>query len=54
MTSKRRGISFSWCKSTIFPVKTTIYFSTCRMNALPGIETGQDIFLPLLTGFQKE
>jgi hypothetical protein len=50
MTSKRGGNSFSWCKSTIFPVKTTIYFSP-DLDELPsGYLKGSGYFYSSLNG----
>jgi hypothetical protein len=44
MTGKRRGTSFSWCKITIFPVKTTIYFSQHRDECASGCSKGSGYF----------
>jgi hypothetical protein len=50
MTSKRRGNSFSWCKITIFPVKTTIYFSQDRDERASGYLKGSGYFHSTLNG----
>jgi hypothetical protein len=40
MTSKRRENSFSWCKITIFPVKTTNYFVLNDDGGTSGYSSG--------------
>jgi hypothetical protein len=44
MTGKRRGTSFSWCKITIFPVKTTIYFSQHHDESASEYSNGSGYF----------
>jgi hypothetical protein len=53
MTSKRRGNSFSWCKITIFPVKTTIYFSQDRDESASGYSKGSGYFHSFHNGILK-
>jgi hypothetical protein len=53
MTSKRRGNSFSWCKITIFPVKTTIYFSQDRDEHASSYLKGSGYFHSTLNGISQ-